>query len=187
MDKFIVSFINVHFICRWNIYLFFVVSIFLKSIFPTIVFLKLKWIQCYNDMNLYVFHFLPVYTAASYLWLLGRTAELSSIKREIPSLLAVVVAYKESRVNGGSNCRRSAALMIFDWPEVTSRYASQLVLIPSVLSPSTCSSLHYARSSRVHSHRRHFCSVFIRALCNCPPCRWRPQMIKLAVSCACFF
>lgn len=37
--------------------------------------------------------------------------------------------------------------MIFDWPEVTSRHASQLVaLIPGVVSPSTYFSLRYARA-----------------------------------------
>lgn len=107
-------------------------------------------------MNLYVFHFLPVCCCELSLtqvvpW---NYLQLNARFRQPTSLLAVVVAYKESRVNGDFNRRRSGALMIFDWPEVTSRYASQLVLIPSVVSPSTCSSLHYACSSRVHFRRR---------------------------------
>lgn len=158
-------------------------------------FFKLKWIPSIMMTRICTSSISPPVLYCRELSLtVGRAAELSSIKREIPSLLAVVVAYKDSRVNGGSNRRRSAALMIFDWPEVTSRCASQLVLIPSVVSPSTCSSLHHARSSRVHSRRRrYFCSVsHTRA-------RQRQlyaiahrvddarKTIKLAVSCACFF
>lgn len=78
-------------------------------------------------------------------------------------------------------CWRSGALMIFDWPEVTSRHASQLALILDAASPSTSySSLLYARSSCapssfsssssssssfLHSHTRR------QALRNCPSCR----------------